>query len=1036
MAEQQAKQSFSLENFQNKKVFASFLPGIAGLYGIPAWVFYCNRAQAICSFGIADKDHAMMEFYPANKSYERVSSHGFRTFIKIDDGTVYEPFTHDRNSKTKMSFDPAVLCLEDRNEEIGITTRVEYAIVPQEDFAALIRSVTIENNGAERNFEIIDGMPELLPCGIPMQTIKNMSNTAKAWAVVDWVEDLSLYTTRGVVGDSETVEEMKKVFFFFSKLDGQQNKDIIVDRKLVFGPCLDLSRPLAFEQEGLRKILSETQNQQNSYASAFSCTEARLKHKGTLHFESYFGYAENKERVGTIRKILGENNAVSLVSKSRAELTNVIQEIETSTRYKSFDAYCGQNYLDNVLRGGYPLVFDHKDGKFVYHVYSRKHGDLERDYNAFYLEPLPISQGNGNFRDMCQNRRNDVYFHPEAGLQNIRIFVNLLQIDAYNPLNIRGLRCSLKKSDIDSIEKESGLRFDTAFRSLLADFSPGACYSQLTSKYKKELTSEAKRRALLNRILYSCDFSEQADYGEGYWIDHFTYILDLLESYEEIYPDTMSQVLLESTYRFFDSPVRVRSRKEKYLSVNGSLEQHDAVEHLEDKEEMQEKRGHRFLVDSTGEIYHASLLEKLLCLVCNKISSLDSCGFGLEMEAGKPGWNDALNGMPSILGSGVSELFELKRIVVFLQKSLSQFVGKTFLLNTVIVTFARSLQDLFEKEPSNSTRWNAASELRESFRAKTIYAIDPKKEEMQEAGLRAILDAFSQVLDRAISGLKEYKDSIVPSFFEYNAALSKDGVPENLEDITFRARALPTFLEAPAKSMTFLTREENKKLFQQIKQSDIYDKKLKMYKTSESLEQESIKIGRARSFSPGWLEREAIFMHMEFKYMLQLLETGLYKEFYDSIHTVFPCFMDVEQYGRSIYENSSFIASSVHPDTSIHGQGFSARLSGSTAEFLSIWKHLCFGKQLFRYDPARKELCFQPSPKFDASFFSEQGLIQSRLFSTIKVSIQNTEGVHCYQAEPKTIHVDGKEYTAGSVCGSIAEDIRSMRVSEICIIYE
>ncbi len=73
---------FVIENYQTKSPFASFFPGIAGLWGRPMWVFYANRAQAIASFGISDKDHPIMEFYPANKAYAMTSITGFRTFIK------------------------------------------------------------------------------------------------------------------------------------------------------------------------------------------------------------------------------------------------------------------------------------------------------------------------------------------------------------------------------------------------------------------------------------------------------------------------------------------------------------------------------------------------------------------------------------------------------------------------------------------------------------------------------------------------------------------------------------------------------------------------------------------------------------------------------------------------------------------------------------------------------------------------------------------------------------------------------------------
>ena len=57
--------------------------------------------------------------------------------------------------------------------------------------------------------------------------------------------------------------------------------------------------------------------------------------------------------------------------------------------------------------------------------------------------------------------------------------------------------------------------------------------------------------------------------------------------------------------------------------------------------------------------------------------------------------------------------------------------------------------------------------------------------------------------------------------------------------------------------------------------------------------------------------------------------------------------MDPDVYGRPPIECSSFIASSAHPDKTIHGQGYLARLSGSTAEFLSMWNLMMMGAQPF-----------------------------------------------------------------------------------------
>ncbi len=95
------------------------------------------------------------------------------------------------------------------------------------------------------------------------------------------------------------------------------------------------------------------------------------------------------------------------------------------------------------MRGGYPKIIQTKDRTSVYHIYSRKHGDIERDYNAFYLTPEYYSQGNGNYRDVNQNRRSDVLFNPKVAEFNIHSFMSLIQADGYNPLIVKGSKFSL-----------------------------------------------------------------------------------------------------------------------------------------------------------------------------------------------------------------------------------------------------------------------------------------------------------------------------------------------------------------------------------------------------------------------------------------------------------------------------------------------------------------------------------------------------------------------------------------------------------------
>ena len=84
--------TYLMKDYLHKPPFSSFLPGIAGEFGIPLWAYYNNRGQGICSFGADDKDHAIMEFCPAHTAYQNNARTGFRTFLMAD-GEYLEAFT-------------------------------------------------------------------------------------------------------------------------------------------------------------------------------------------------------------------------------------------------------------------------------------------------------------------------------------------------------------------------------------------------------------------------------------------------------------------------------------------------------------------------------------------------------------------------------------------------------------------------------------------------------------------------------------------------------------------------------------------------------------------------------------------------------------------------------------------------------------------------------------------------------------------------------------------------------------------------------
>ena len=184
---------FVTEDFDAEFTFSSFLPGVAGYFGRPVWAFYVNRGQAISTFGTESKDYPILEFNPANKAYQVTPFVGFRTFVRGTRSSATlsfesEPFTPSRSRNLLDENDdpdkPKRILYVGTNEvEIqeldgvhGLTTNVQYFIMPEENFAALVRRATFTNSGdSPVTLDILDGLAKMEPAGGRLDwNLKNM----------------------------------------------------------------------------------------------------------------------------------------------------------------------------------------------------------------------------------------------------------------------------------------------------------------------------------------------------------------------------------------------------------------------------------------------------------------------------------------------------------------------------------------------------------------------------------------------------------------------------------------------------------------------------------------------------------------------------------------------------------------------------------------------------------------------------------------------------------------------------------------------
>ena len=170
---------------------------------------------------------------------------------------------------------------------------------------------------------------------------------------------------------------------------------------------------------------------------------------------------------------------------------------------------------------------------------------------------------------------------------------------------------------------------------------------------------------------------------------------------------------------------------------------------------------------------------------------------------------------------------------------------------------------------------------------------------------------------------------------------------------------------------------------------------------------------------------------MEYKYLLELLRSGLYAEFEEAIGTALVPFMSPEVYGRSPYENVSFIASSANPTPAFRRRGFVARLSGSTAEFLSMWQEMMFGPAPFTVADGRLTLRF--APMIPARLIPEDGLLEAVFLGQTRVRyhIPGRESLIPGAYTVAACAVDGRRIEGGVLPQPVAEQVRDGQVRRI-----
>jgi hypothetical protein len=625
------------------------------------WMFLSSNGSL--SAGRKDRNNALFPYYTVDKIHDYNGITGSKTLVlvqKKDKTFLWEPFSKSLNDIYKIernlykSIYGNKIVFEEINQDLEVA--FQYSWSNSEKFGFVKKSSLLNQSSSAVQMEIVDGIQNLLPCGIDYAFQSEYSNLLDAYKKSELLAEsgLGLFMLSSIPVDRAEPSESLNATTVWSQGFSKEAKILLSAKQI----------------ENFKKgesLTSELDVRANRGAY-FINAEVDLQAKETKEWMLVAEINQTSADVANLNHFLQEekNLAEQIEEDIQLGTDNLIEIVAAADGLQvGNDDLCSarhfSNTLFNVMRGGiftnnYSIdtadfkLFVQQTNKLVAKefeawmdqlpaeisyidlnqsaentgnadilricyeylplTFSRRHGDPSRPWNQFSIETknedgTPKLNYQGNWRDIFQNWEALGLSYPEFIEGMISKFVNASTADGYNPYRIT-------REGID----------------------------------------------------WECPDPEDPWAYIGYWGDHqIIYLQKLLELSHEFHPGKLDQMLSKDCFVYANVPYRIKSYedivKNPKDTITFDFELNDQIKALVGKMGADA----RMILAKDDQLYKVNLCEKILVTMLSKLSNfIPEAGIWLNTQ--RPEWNDANN---ALVGNGVSmvTLYYLRRFLAF-----------------------------------------------------------------------------------------------------------------------------------------------------------------------------------------------------------------------------------------------------------------------------------------------------------------------------------------------------------------------------------
>lgn len=688
------------------------------------WMFISSNGALTA--GREKADHALFPYITDNLIHTSLNTTGpctkiniYKSNEKVDTWSPlsYLPAKHNvQRNLYKDALGDNIL-YEEINKDLKLSFRYQW--LPSREFGFIKRTALVNNSEEEFEFEIIDGLQNILPSGLDVQTQQSLSNLSNAYKHSEIIRDtnLAIFSLGSLIMDRPDPGESltANTAWFRSEINFKAT--------LLFPENANNNEDVITGVPGSYFINTRKKLKPDQKANWDIVLDVNQNHKNIVHLNESINTISNeidksiKENHISLMKYIGSSDGFQLTSSTNNNLhhtSNVLFNIMRGGIFvQNYDINKNDfiDFLKTRNKNEYNAVkedlsqLDEKSNltdlihfgetrenssllrlcyEYLPLTFGRRHGDPSRPWNQFNIK---VNDGNsvlyyheGNWRDIFQNWEGLSISYPKSLESIICKFLNACTTDGYNPYRI-----NKEGIDWEVVDEE-----DT--------------WSHI-----------------------------------GYWNDHqIIYLLKLLESQWEINSDFILRYFNSKIFSSANVPYKIRSSNEILNNPKDTIEfDHELHQVIINK--IEDFGTDAKLVIDKNKVVHVTMAEKLLILQLSKLSNFIPDG-GIWLNAQRPEWNDANN---ALVGYGVSmvTLYYLNRHILFLNKVLSDVNNVEVEISSEVVMWFKTIKNIFESYESSlegkigpTSRKNFVVELQEAFsryRSQTYNQISKNSEKLK-----------------------------------------------------------------------------------------------------------------------------------------------------------------------------------------------------------------------------------------------------------------------------------------------------------------